>query len=54
MGVSEVQAKIEFQALILQLAVQRRFEHVVIATDMYNRLFRDGDSSLTVQGGLRC
>lgn len=51
MGISETQSKIEFQALILQLAVQRRFEHVIIATDLYNRLFGDGDNSLTIEEG---
>ena len=51
MGISETQSKVEFQALIMQLAVQRRFEHVVIATDLYNRLFGDGDNSLTIEEG---
>lgn len=51
MGISETQSKIEYQALILQLAVQRRFEHVVIATELYNRLFGDGDSSLSIEEG---
>ncbi|MFT5857759.1 MAG: hypothetical protein ACI8XO_005021 [Verrucomicrobiales bacterium] len=51
MGISETQSKIEYQALIMQLAVQRRFEHVVIATELYNRLFGDGDNSLTLEEG---
>lgn len=51
MGVSETQSKVEFQALIMQLAVQRRFEHVLIATDMYSRLFGDGDKRLAVEPG---
>ena len=51
MGISETQAKIEYQAMILQLAVQRRFEHVVIATELYNRLFGDGDNSLNIEEG---
>lgn len=51
MGISETQSKMEYQALILQLSVQRRFEHVVIATDLYNRLFGDGDNSLTIEEG---
>ena len=51
MGISEVQAKIEFQSLILQFAVQRRFEHVVMATRMYNKLFKDGDSHLEIKDG---
>ena len=46
--VSELQAKIEFQALIVQLFVQRRFQHVVIGTRFYRHIFNDGDTSLKV------
>ena len=48
-GISEVQAKIEYQALILQFAVQRRWEHVLIATRIYRRLFRDGDGVVEIK-----
>ena len=48
-GISEVQAKIEYQALILQFAVQRRWEHVLIATRIYRRLFRDGDGVIEIK-----
>ena len=48
-GISEVQAKIEFQALILQFAVQRRWEHVIISTRIYRRLFRDGDGVIEIK-----
>jgi hypothetical protein len=46
--VSEVQARIEFQALIVQFFLQRRFQHVVMATRFYRHLFSDGDTSLKV------
>jgi tetratricopeptide (TPR) repeat protein len=46
--VAELQVKIEFQALILQLFLQRRFQHVVIATRFYRSIFNDGDSQLRV------
>ncbi len=48
-GISEVQAKIEYQALILQFAVQRRWEHVLIATRIYRRLFKDGDGVIEIK-----
>lgn len=41
MGVSQGSAKVEFQALILQFAVQRRFEHVVMACRFYRNIFSD-------------
>jgi len=46
--VSELQSKIEFQSLIVQLFLQRRFEHVLIATRFYRGIFSDGDSKLRV------
>lgn len=45
---SEIQAKVEFQALILQFFLQRRFEHVLMATRFYRAIFSDGDSKLNV------
>lgn len=44
-----VQAKIQYQALLAQLFVQRRFEHVVIGTRFYNLIFRDGDSKMRLK-----
>jgi len=44
--ISEIQVRLEFQALILQLFFQRRFQHVVVATRFYRRLFSDGTTSL--------
>jgi len=46
--VGELQVKIEFQALIIQLFMQRHFRHVVIATRFYRSIFSDGDSQLRV------
>ena len=43
--ISEVQARVEFQALITQFFLQRRFQHVVIATRFYRHLFSDGNTS---------
>jgi hypothetical protein len=43
-----LQAKIEFQVLIAQLFLQRRFEHVLLANRFYRTLFGDGDNQLRV------
>lgn len=45
-GLSEVTSKVQFQALILQMFLQRRFEHALIACRLYPHMFRDGDSVL--------
>ncbi|MFM2169600.1 MAG: hypothetical protein RIS79_3971 [Verrucomicrobiota bacterium] len=45
-GLSEVSSKVQFQALIVQMFLQRRFEHAVIACRFYPNLFKDGDSIL--------
>jgi len=45
---SELDAKIDFQALIVQLFLQRRFQHVLICTRFYRAIFTDGDTSLKV------
>ena len=44
--ISEVQARIEFQALIMQFFLQRRFQHVVMATRFYRHVFSDGNTSI--------
>jgi len=46
--VAELQVKLEFQALLVQLFFQRRFQHVVIGTRFYRSIFADGDSQLKV------
>lgn len=43
---AEARAKFQFQALILQLFIQRRYQHVIIANRFYRALFDDGDQSL--------
>jgi len=43
---SEFDAKVEFQALLVQLFLQRRFQHVLIGTRFYRAIFTDGDTSL--------
>ena len=45
-GLSEVTSKVQFQALMVQLFMQRRFEHAIIACRLYPHMFRDGDSVL--------
>ena len=49
--VNILQSKIQYQALLAQLFVQRRFEHVVIGTRFYNLVFRDGDSKMRLKKG---
>ena len=46
--VAELQVKIEFQALIVQHFLQRRFQHALIGTRFYRSIFADGDSQLRV------
>ncbi len=43
---SELQAKIQFQTMIVQMFFQRRFEHVIIACRFYQAIFGDGDQKL--------
>lgn len=45
---SQVETKIEFQALIVQFFMQRRFQHVLMATRFYRAVFSDGDTKLQV------
>ncbi len=45
---SEIQVKVEFQALIVQFFMQRRFQHVLMATRFYRAVFTDGDSKLNL------
>jgi hypothetical protein len=45
-GLSEITSKTTFQALIIQMFLQRRFEHAVIACRFYPNLFKDGESVL--------
>ena len=47
---SELQAKVEFQALVVQFFLQRRFQHVLMATMFYRGIFGDGDTTLQIKG----
>ncbi len=51
MELSEVEAKLEFQALVVQFFLQRRFEHVVMAARFYTEFFKDGAGRLEFQEG---
>lgn len=51
MALSEVEAKLEFQALIVQYFLQRRFEHVVMGARFYTGFFRDGAGRLEFKEG---
>jgi len=48
---SELKSKVEFQALIVQLFLQRRFEHVIISCRLYRNLYEDGSSELNLKEG---
>ena len=48
---SELKSKVEFQALIVQLFLQRRFEHVILACRLYRNLYEDGNSELQLKEG---
>jgi len=52
-ALKELQAKIEFQSLIVQLFLQRRFQHVLIATGFYRNVFNDGDDEVQVKGSAK-
>lgn len=45
-GVSEITGKIQYQGLLAQFFLQRRFEHALMACRFYPLVFRDGDSTL--------
>lgn len=48
-AVSLVEAKIIYQASLVHLFLQKRFQHVVIGTRLYNHIFDDGDSKIKVE-----
>ena len=45
------QSKIQYQAMMVQLFIQRRFEHVVMAARFYNLIFKDGDVKMRLKRG---
>jgi len=44
-----VMAKVNYQATLLALLAQRRFDHVVIGARTYRHLFKDGDTKLQLK-----
>jgi hypothetical protein len=44
-------AKWQYQAMLMQLFMQRRFEHCVIGCRLYNNIFDDGESQLKMENG---
>lgn len=42
-------AKIQYQALMVQFFLQRRFEHVIMASRFYNQIWKDGDGALYLE-----
>lgn len=51
MELSQLQAKLEFQAMILQFFMQRRFEHVIMSARIYTEFFQDGNGKLEFEKG---
>ncbi|MCB1062162.1 MAG: hypothetical protein KDN20_04475 [Verrucomicrobiae bacterium] len=51
MELSEIEAKLEFQGLIVQFFVQRRFEHVIMGARLYTEFFQDGSGRLQFEEG---
>tara|TARA_B110000908_G_scaffold169025_1_gene225220 strand:- start:2944 stop:4668 length:1725 start_codon:yes stop_codon:yes gene_type:complete len=50
-AISMTQSKLQFQSMIVQLFVQRRFEHCIMATRFYNLIYSDGDNRLDLKKG---
>ena len=46
---AELKTKTEFQLLIGQFFMQRRFEHTIMAARFYNQLFQDGQATLNLK-----
>ncbi|MBK1792649.1 hypothetical protein [Persicirhabdus sediminis] len=46
-----ISAKVQYQGLLTQLFLQRRFEHVVMGCRFYNLIFGDGDNKLRIKKG---
>lgn len=51
MELSEIEAKLEFQGLIVQFFLQRRFEHVIMGARLYTEFFQDGAGRLQFEEG---
>ncbi|PQJ29721.1 hypothetical protein [Rubritalea profundi] len=49
--ISLTQSKVQYQAMMLQLFIQRRFEHVVMSARFYNIIYKDGDQAMRIKKG---
>jgi hypothetical protein len=47
-ALSELQSKVQYQGLLVQFFLQRRFHHVIIGSRFYRALFNDGDAKLNL------
>jgi hypothetical protein len=47
-ALSELQSKVQYQGLLVQFFLQRRFHHVIIGSRFYRALFSDGDAKLNL------
>ncbi|MEG2971019.1 MAG: hypothetical protein RR808_06035 [Akkermansia sp.] len=50
-ALSLVEAKIVYQAALVHLFMQKRFQHVVIGARLYNHIFKDGDTKMKLEKG---
>jgi tetratricopeptide (TPR) repeat protein len=46
--VQVLQTKVQYQVNMIQWFVQRRFEHVLMASRFYNQIWKDGDTTLHI------
>lgn len=51
MAISDVESKLSFQALLVQLFAQRRFEHVVAGARLYTEFYKDGAAKIDFKEG---
>ena len=49
--ISLTQSKVQYQAMMLQLFIQRRYQHVVMSARAYNIIYKDGDQALRIKKG---
>ena len=49
--ISLTQSKVQYQAMMVQLFIQRRFEHVVMSARFYNIIYKDGDQAMRIKKG---
>jgi hypothetical protein len=47
--VQTIQTKTQYQVNMVQWFIQRRYEHVLMASRFYNQIWKDGDSALRIQ-----